>query len=63
MIEMSTGPTGPATIPADWAPRLASDLAELVAAATELADLVGPPAIVEDFTTELTRMAPDGSSL
>ncbi len=60
---MTAGPTGPAELPAEWAPRLVSDLAELVAAATELADLVGTRAIVEDFTAELTRMATDGSSL
>jgi len=63
MIEMTAGPTGPAELPADWAPRLAVDLAELVSAATELADLVGTQAIVGDFTAELTRMATDGSSL
>ena len=62
MTEMTAGPTGPAGIPADWAPRLASDLAELVSAATEVVDLVAPPAIIEDFDVELTRVATDGTS-
>ena len=63
MIEMAAEPNGTAELPADWAPLLASDLAELVSAATALADLVGTPLIVDDFTTELARMATDGSSL
>ena len=49
-------------IPPEWTPRLATDLAELVAAAAELAQLIGTPAIVEDFTAELTRVADRGSA-
>ncbi len=59
---MAAGPKGPEGLPADWAPALATDLAELIAAATELTQLVGTPDISDDFTSKLTRLATAGST-
>ncbi len=58
---MQNGPDVPSDLPATWMPRLGSDLAELVAAATDLTRLVGTPAHVDDFAHDLTHVAAGGS--
>lgn len=52
----------PDALPADWAPLLARDLAELIAAATALTQLVGAPDdVTADFAAELSRLSVGGS--
>lgn len=47
----------PAPIPAEWEPRLATDLAELLAAAEQLADGGGMNELPEGFAEALAALA------